>query len=173
FTLTLAVTTNFDSGGYTVFLQSNNGSGFFRLSNRMNLSPIIDDGSGPRPVFNDPTVANPFPNIAAATLSPSNMFDLGYTGDQMNNQPPGTFTLASYLVTVNPATPNGTYTIFLDNRSIVTSRTGGFFTDVNIGGPTGPQFTVTVIPEPTTVGLAIIGGAALLVVAWRKQRARA
>ncbi|MEP6821189.1 MAG: hypothetical protein ABI946_02445, partial [Chthoniobacterales bacterium] len=29
FTLTLGVTTNFSSGGYTVFLQSNNGSGFF------------------------------------------------------------------------------------------------------------------------------------------------
>ena len=58
---------------------------------RVNLSPIIDDGSGPRPVFNDPTTANPFPNMAAATLSPSNMFDLGYTGDQVTNQPPGTF----------------------------------------------------------------------------------
>ncbi|MEP6821346.1 MAG: PEP-CTERM sorting domain-containing protein, partial [Chthoniobacterales bacterium] len=60
--------------------------------------------------------------------------------------------------------------IFLDARSIMTSRTGGGFFDVNMGGPSGPQFTVNVVPEPSTVGLAVIGGAALLLVVWRKQR---
>ncbi|MBA2431834.1 MAG: PEP-CTERM sorting domain-containing protein [Chthoniobacterales bacterium] len=66
--------------------------------------------------------------------------------------------------------PLGTYTIFLDNRSIMTSRIGGGFLDVNMGGPLGPMFTVNVIPEPATTGLFVIGGAGLIAV-WRRRRA--
>ena len=161
FTLTLGVTTNFVSGGYTVFYESINGQGLFRLIGRTNLNPI----------FTDPTSLDPFGGMAGL-LDPSNQFDLGYTGDQVNNQVPGTFALQSVDVVMLNA-PIGTYTIFLDNRSIMVDRTGGGFTDVNMGGASGPIVTIIVVPEPATVGLLVIGGAAVLVVAWCKRRAAA
>jgi hypothetical protein len=157
FTLILGVTTNFPSGGYSVLYQSNNGSGLFEITGRTNLNPFFTDGTNP-----------PFPEL----LAPSNLRDLGYTGDQINNQPPGTFDLQSVdFRTLNA--PVGTYTIFLDNRSIMGDRTGGGFFDVNMGGASGPMFTVNVVPEPATMGLLMIAGAVMSVVAWRKRRAAA
>ena len=161
FVLTLGVTTNFVSSGYTVFYQSANGNGLFQLTGRTNLMPL----------FNDPTTSDAVAfGGTAGVLNPSNMFDLGYTGDQVNNAAPGTFNLQSVNVTALNIAP-GTYTIFLDNRSIMVDRP--VFQDVNMGGPTGPMFTVTVVPEPTTVALAVLGGAALLVFVWRKRQVRA
>ncbi len=163
FTLTLAVTTNFISSGFTVFFQSNNGSGRFQLLSRVNNGPYPDPTTDDGSAFGG----------NAGILMPSNMFDLGYTNNGVVTTPAGTYTLLTLQVRGVNAVAGSSYTIFLDNRSIMTDRTGGGFNDVNMGGPNGPQFTVNVIPEPTTVGLAIIGGAALLVVAYRKQRARA
>ena len=51
----------------------------------------------------------------------------------------------------------------------MTDRTGNGFNDV----PMTASFTVNVVPEPTTVGLAVIGGGVLLIGAWRKRRAQA
>lgn len=170
FTLSLAVTTNFVSSGYTVFYQSSM-AGIFQIIARTNTSPIHPTTM--MPVFNDPTTSD---GVAfggmAGVMNPSNMFDLGYTGDQTNNQPAGMFSLQTITINTLNAAP-GTYTIFLDARSIMTDRTGGGFNDVNMGGAMGPMFTVTVIPEPTTVGLAVLGGAGLLLVALRKRRAQA
>ena len=153
FNLTLGVTTNFVSNAYTVFYRSINGQGLFQINSRTNLNPIFMFGADP-----------PFPLL----LNPSDMFDLGGTTNQINNQPPGTFNLQSVNISVLNA-PIGTYTIFLDNRSIMTQA--GTFLDVNMGGPSGPMFTVNVIPEPKTVGLLVMGGAMLLVAAWRQRRA--
>jgi hypothetical protein len=162
FTLTLGVTTNFTSLGYTVFLQSNDGSGFFTLSNRINLNPV----------FVDATDSDPFGLPGSAILNPSNDADLGFTRNGANTQAAGTFQLASYTVTVGALSP-GVYHIFLDNRSIMTNTAFGDVPMTGLNG-TAPQFfTVTVIPEPTTIGLAIVGGALLLVAVRRKQRARA
>ena len=157
FTLLLGVTTNFPSGGYTVFYQSNNGSGLFEITGRTNLNPFFTDGTNP-----------PFPEL----LAPSNLRDLGYTGDQINNQPPGTFDLQSVdFRTLNA--PVGTYTIFLDNRSIMGDRTGGGFFDVNMGGASGPMFTVNVVPEPATISLFAGGAVLVSLLALRKRRAAA
>lgn len=160
FTLTLAMTTNFLSSGYTVFYQSNNGQGLFQLIGLTYLDPFFMP-FGP--------IIDPFPGVTGV-LNPSNMFDIGATGDQVNNQPAGTFDLQSVTVSVLNA-PIGTYTIFLDNRSIMTEHnTPGSFNDVNFGGPSGPAFTVNVVPEPATVGLLIMGGAFGLVAALRRRR---
>ena len=160
FTLTLGVTTNFITLGYTVFLRSTDGSGLFQLNARTNLDAAF---------FPDPTTSDALAlGNPAGILNPSNARDLGYTGDTINNQPAGTFQLASYTIAnIGLMTP-GVYHIFLDTRSIMTNAA---FMDVSMGG--NPQFTITVlpVPEPTTVGLAILGGAALLVVARRKLRA--
>ncbi len=161
FTLNLAVSINFPSSGFTVFFQSNNGSGLFQLISRVNTSPYPD------PTTSDATAFGG----TAGRLMPSNMFDLGYTnnGADVTPIPPsGTYQLLSLQVNALNA-PAGTYTIFLDSRSEMTDRSNGF-QDVFIGGPNGPQFTVNVIPEPSTVGLAILGGGALLIAVWRKQR---
>ncbi len=159
FNLTLAVTTNFVSSGYTVFYQSNNGSGLFQINSRTFLDPIFNPGGGPPPPF------PPFPML----LNPSNMFDLGFASNDPNaTHPAGTFSLQSVNIGALNA-PIGTYTIFLDNRSIITSRTG--FNDVNFGGQSGPVFTVTVVPEPATVGLLVMGGALAVFALLRKRRA--
>ena len=164
FTLTLGVTTNFITLGYTVFLRSTDGAGLFQLNARTNLNAF----------FTDPTTSDALalgnPN---GILNPSNARDLGYTGDTVNNQPMGTFQLASYTIAnIGLMTP-GVYHIFLDSRSIMTDTSFTDRTITGLNGTTGQFFTVTVlpIPEPTTVGLAILGGAALLVVARRKLRA--
>jgi hypothetical protein len=173
FTLTLAVTTNFVSSGYSVFYSiGGGGQNFFGIPNfvapgtpRTNLSSVFTD-----PTTSDAAAFNGPGGFARFTFGPSsnsNQFDLGYTGDQINNQAAGTFSLQSLLINSLNATP-GTYTITL-NRAIMTDRTGGGFNDV----PFNATFNVTVVPEPSTVGLAIIGGVALLVVGYRKQRARA
>ena len=162
FTMTLAVQTNFTSSGYTVFYQSNNGSGLFRIVARQNLSPLFNG----QPIFNDPTT----PDSVAfsgnnSLLDPVNNNDLGYTGNSFDNQPPGSYSLQMVTINTLNAAP-GTYTIFLDTRSIMTNSAN--FTDV----PMSATFTVNVIPEPTTVGLAVIGGGVLLIGAWRKRRAQ-
>ena len=165
FFMQLAVTTNFDSSGYTVFYLSNNGSGLFRLVSRVNLSPIHPMTM--MPVFNDPTTPD---GVAfggnAGLLDPVNDFDLGYTGDSFNNQPGGSYSLQ--MITVNTLNaPVGTYTILTD-RGVMTDRTGGGFVD----RPFSAMLTINVIPEPTTIGLAVVGGGMLLVAAWRKRRSR-
>ncbi|MEP6810934.1 MAG: PEP-CTERM sorting domain-containing protein, partial [Chthoniobacterales bacterium] len=154
FTLTLGITTNFISRGYSVFYQSNNGQGLFQITGRTSLDPLY-----PFPVPD--TV--PFPIL----LNPSDPFDLGSAGNGPVMHPPGTFNLQSVTINLLNA-PIGTYTIFLDSRSIMTDLT---FNDVAFGGATGPMFTVNVIPEPTTIGLLAMAGAVVSVVAWRKRRA--
>jgi hypothetical protein len=176
FTLSLGVTTNFLASGYSVFYQSPNGAANFMLVSRTNTSPIHPVSM--TNVFNDVTTtdAQAFGgNAGRFMFGPtgiSNQFDLGYTGDAVNQQPGGTFTLQNITIMVLASAPNGSYTIRLDPRSSMTDRTGGGFDDVPMGfGTAGsPLFTVNVIPEPATVGLAVVGGALVLVGALHKRR---
>ena len=159
FTLTLGITTNFIAGGYTVFYQSNNGQGLFEITSRTSLDPIY-----PFP-FPDPI---PLPDL----LNPSTASDFGAgTSGPGVTHPAGTFDLQAVTISALNA-PIGTYTIFLDNRSIITDRTGGGFLDVPFGGASGPMFTVTVVPEPATTGLLAMAGGALSFLAWRKRSLR-
>lgn len=178
FTLTLRVTTNFVSSGYSVFYAiGNGGANFFGFANAVDNPPGGPVEFTPRtnqqPIFGDPTTGdlaafNGPGGFARFNFGPGgnrNQFDLGFTGDQTNNAAAGTFNLQSLQFTALNAAP-GTYTISLSN-AVMTDRTGGGFDDV----PFTASFTVNVIPEPTTVGLAVIGGGVLLVGAWRKRRA--
>jgi len=161
FSMTLGVTTNFVSSGYTVFYTMGGGNGLFQLVSRVNNLPL----------FNDPTTSDAVAfGGTGGLLNPTNDFDLGYTGDQVNNQAAGTFNLQTITVNTLNA-PVGQYTIFLDPRAVMTDRTGGGFFDVNMTG--NPILTINVIPEPATIGLAVMGGAMLLVVARRKLASRA
>lgn len=159
FTMTLAISTNFTASGYTVFYQMTSGGQFFQLTGRTNLNTFMTD-----PTTSDAVAFGG--NAGRFQFGPtmnSNQFDLGYTSDQVNNQPPGS---NIQLQTINVSAlnaPNGTYTIQLDPRSIVTQA--GTFTDA----PMSAQLTVTVIPEPSTIGLAVLGGAGLLLMLRRKR----
>ena len=174
FTLTLSVSTNFVSSGYSVFygISGGGGASFFGIPNYSAGPPVFTPRTNHSSIFTDPTTADPvafngpggFTRFTFGPGSNTNQFDLGYTGDQVNNQNAGTFSLQSILINALNA-PVGTYTIFLD-RAIMTDRTGGGFNDV----PMMASFTVNVVPEPTTVGLAVIGGGMLLVAAYRKHR---
>ena len=155
FTLTLRITTNFASSGITYFFRSNPaGSGLFRIVARDTTgspypAPPLDC-SGP----GDPCL-----------LDPVNDNDLGGTTPNADPVPPGTYTIATFTFNTMNA-PIGQYTISTD-RAVVTDRTGGGFVD----RPFTATATINVVPEPGTVGLALLGGAVLLM-AWRRQRTR-
>jgi PEP-CTERM motif-containing protein len=155
FTLTLMITTNFEASGITYFFRADPSSGplgFFEIAAR--------DASA-SPWVTPPLVCNGVDCL----LNPTNDNDLGVTGDQFNTVPPGTYTIAVYTFNALDA-PIGQYTITTD-RGIMTDRTGGGFNDV----PFSAMAIINVIPEPTTVGLALLGGAVLSVAAWRRRRA--
>ena len=155
FFLRLQINTNFISSGITFFLQSNNGNGLFRLTARdMSMSPYPD------PTTDDATAFSG----DAGLLNPVNDFDLGGTNNGSATDPAGMYTIAIFTINTLNA-PMGTYTIVTD-RGIVTDRTGGGFEDRAFTA----MATVNVIPEPTTVGLAVIGGGMLLVAGYRKHR---
>ena len=144
FNLTLMINTNFISGGLTYFLAvSNNGSGLFQITA---VSP--------------PPVGPPF---LPCLLDPVCDSDLG-PGNLPNPAPPGNYTVGILTLQALNA-PVGQYTIFTD-RGIITDRTGGAFNDVNFAA----LATINVVPEPTSVGLALVGGAALLVIVRRRKR---
>ncbi len=167
FTLSLGVTTNFISSGYTVFYQAVGGPApaFFQITARSNTSPINPDTG--MPVFTLLPTFDPFPVPFPYSR------DLGATGDQTHNQPPGTFSLHDLTIMALPSAVPGSYSYRLDPRSIMTDRTGGGFFDVNMGGASGPTFTINVIPEPATIALAAVGGAVVLLVFRRRLRAAA
>lgn len=172
FQLVLNINTNYTSTGITYFFQvSPNGTtgvgqSYFQLVARdMSMSP-----------YADPTTSNANAvGGAAGLLDPVNDRDLGGTTDFPNPgaSGPGPYTIG--ILTFNTLNaPVGQYQIFLDPRGVVTNYVGdangqGTYTDVSFTGPV--LATINVIPEPATVGLAVIGGSMLLILAWRKQRA--
>jgi hypothetical protein len=167
FTLTLTINTNFISSGITVFMQTGaNGSGFFRITDRV----FTQQGGAPFP-YEDPTATNATVlNPANALLDPVNNNDLGATDNDFSLSaaaPAGQYSIFTLTFSTLNA-PNGQYTIFTD-RGVVTDRTGDTFNDRAFTA----LATINVIPEPTTVGLAVIGGGMLLVAGWRKRRTRA
>lgn len=158
FQMTLTCTTDFISSGITYFLLNNNGVPIFRITARdMSQNPYPDPTTDDMTAFGGD----------AGLLNPVNDFDLGSTNNGSATDPAGTYVMG-ILTFVALDIPIGQYTIGTD-RAIITDRTNNQFNDV----PFFTFATINVIPEPATVGLAGIGGAMLLVVAWRKRRTRA
>jgi hypothetical protein len=78
--------------------------------------------------------------------------------------PPGSYFVSTVtLVPTSGAYTPGVYHIHLDSRGIVADNN---FNDHEI---TSNTFTVTVVPEPATVGLAVLGGVMLFVFGWRAR----
>jgi hypothetical protein len=159
FTLDLNIVTTFTSTGITYFYQSNNGSGFFSLTARN-----ISGSQFPDLITADATAFTP----ANGLLDPVNNDDLGAVITDPNSPlPAGSYFISTITFSISGAIAPGTYTIFLDSRTIVSD--GGF----NDHQVTSNIFTVNIIPEPATTGLAVLGGVMLLAFVWRARRAMA
>jgi PEP-CTERM motif len=158
FTFDINIVTTFTSVGMTYFLQSNDGSGFFSLTGR-------NIGASP---FNDLITTDAVAFTAAnGLLDPVNNDDLGAViADPNTPLPAGSYFISTMSLSYAGLAP-GTYHIFFDSRTIVSD--GGF----NDHQVTANVFTITVVPEPATTGLAVLGGVMLLGFVWRARRALA
>lgn len=158
FSLDLNIDVSFTSTGITYFyMTGNNGSGLFALTSRIVTgSPYPDLTTADSTVFSG---GNPL-------LDPVNNNDLGATDNQGETDPPGMYFIST--ITFSSTAPVGTYTIFLDpsfGRGIVSDDQ---FNDHPLDGNT---ITVNVVPEPATVGLALLGGGIVLLGLRARRRA--
>ncbi len=159
FTLDLNIVTTFQSVGIAYFIQMLDAAGFGQFE----ISAWNNDGS---PFVRDvpPIVGNP-----DGILNPVNLHDLGGGIPDPNNPlPPGSYFVATLtLIPTSGAFTPGVYHIHLDSRGTVVDNN---FFDHAI---TSNTFTVTVVPEPATVDLAVLGGVMLLAFVWRARRVSA
>jgi hypothetical protein len=160
FQLTLQITTNFISSGATFFFFHQQGfmsgnPGFQLIARDMSMNPYPD------PTTDDATAFGG----NAGQLNPANMFDLGSTNNGSATDPAGTYTLGIFTINSLSGLSIGTHTIRID-RGVITDRTNNGFED----RPFNATVTITVVPEPATIGLATMGGGLLLFAAWRKRR---
>ena len=149
FTFDINIMTSFASLGISYFLQSNDGSGFFSLTGRDITGSPFQSGIPPFPILLDPVSGG----------------DLGGGVVNINNPaPPGTIFIATYFLFYSAALAPGVYHISLDNRTIVVD------TNFSDHFATGNEFTVTIVPEPAPVSLAVLGGMMLLAIVWKTRR---
>ena len=160
FSLDLNITTTFSSIGATYFFQSNDAlSPFFYVNGRITTgTPYADNTTPDGTAFADP----------AGRLNPVNDFDLGATcnGCFPNGIAPGTYFMGTLSFSTTGLAA-GTYHIFLDSRAIVADSN---FADHSL---VANQVTITIVPEPATTGLAVLGGVILLAFVWRARRVMA
>ena len=150
FTFDINIMTTFSSIGMTYFLQSTDGSGFFSLTGRNVVGSPFSDV---------------LPIMFPVDLDPVTNVDLGGGVPDLNNPaPPGNIFIATFSLSYSATLAPGVYHIFLDSRAIVAD------TNFNDHTVTGNQFTVTIVPEPATVGLAVLGGVMLLGFVWKARR---
>ena len=101
-------------------------------------------------------------------MDPVNHFDLGAVIANPNIPlPAGSYFISTLTLSISGAIAPGVYHIFFDSRTIVAD---GAFNDHQV---TANQFTITVVPEPATTGLAVLGGVMLLGFVWRARRVMA
>ena len=157
FTFDINIMTTFSSVGITYFLQSNDGNGFFSLTGR-NITGSPFQSVLPPEAFMPPH----------GDLNPVNDFDMGGGVPDPNQPvPPGSYFISTMSLSYSASLAPGVYHIFFDSRTIVAD---GQFNDHDV---TANQFTVTIVPEPATTGLAVMGGVMLLAFGWRARRVSA
>jgi hypothetical protein len=101
-------------------------------------------------------------------LNPVNDFDMGGVIANPNQPlPPGSYFVSTMSLSYSASLAPGVYHIFFDSRTTVVD--GNF----NDHGVTANQFTVTIVPEPATAGLTVLGGVMLLGFVWRARRVMA
>lgn len=150
--------------GYDLYLvTAAANSGFFSItSSDATGSPF--NALGPDPSDFPDTL-----NAAAQAGFVRNNANLGYVGDSQN--PPFNIFLQTITISLSPSVAPGTYTFFTST----TANAGGFFSDVFDSGPVFEvpqgQFSVTVVPEPSTWSLFGLGAVGLVgLMALRRRR---
>lgn len=117
-------------------------------------------------VFNDPSGARPGYVSDHDTGAPSG--DLGAVSDDPSQQFTGTMLLANYTFSLAGA-PAGTYTLY----STEISPKGSEINDTSFVSHNAPaaSYTITVVPEPSTWSMLILGGLGTVgLVALRRRR---
>jgi hypothetical protein len=165
FSVVLELLSSAQTTGIDYFLQDRtytSGAARFRIVSRTEITGGI---YGPGDAFHtDAQVAA----VPSANLTPRNGLDLGASlSDPTVPTPPGTYPISTYVISVSPTTPAGTY--FIDSFS-----QGNFgWTDV------GPNFNShafdqnasievnVVAPEPA--GIAVLGAGGLLALCRRRR----
>ena len=137
FTVRLTATSE-STAGVDYYLTTPNGSGFFRITDRNTAGGMYNDPL----YFTDTTVESSPSNI----LNPRNDNDLG--GLATSTLPPSTgngYLVANYTILVDPATPNGTYTI----NTTVANANEGWIDGSSGEHPFNNHGTFTIqVPEP-------------------------
>ena len=162
FSFTLQLTTDIQTVGITYTLETLTGSlssGQLRLTGRNTTGTT----------FSDLATSNGVALTAAnALLDSVNNNDLGGgVADVFTPNPAGSLFLATYTVQALPSISPGTYTIRLSSSSVVASGTFPDFFDAPISNTATNIYTVTVVPEPTSTALMMVG---LVSLAARRRR---
>lgn len=160
FTFTLTLTSGGETSvGLSYFLQvlDGGGNGLFRITGR--------DFAGS--TFSDPTADNSIAlQPADALLDPRNDSNLGaIVADPNAPNGAGSFFVANFTLQTLAGLAPGVYTI---------STADAFATDAAFGDNAIPDatYSVTVVPEPSTVAFALLGTLGFCGLRWRKQAAR-
>jgi PEP-CTERM motif len=131
------------------------------------LAPFISITTEQYFVFTDPTNPGPKTFISASGANPgflsdqgaSNSGDLGATANAGEDVPGGTYLVTTLNFTLAANAPVGTYTIRTTTLSPKTSEINdSSFVSHNFPGS---FYTITVVPEPSTVAF-LLGGAGFL-----------
>jgi hypothetical protein len=148
-----------NSGLFTISaLPSHTGSPFSQVTG--------DSGDFPAALTTANSTHAGFAQNAAVT-------DLGATSGT-NQVVPGTYFLETISFTISGAITPGTYTLMntsastgqpLGKRSVIND---GSFNTFDIGSST---YTITIVPEPSTLALCVAGGMSILV-AWQRRKSR-
>ena len=169
FTISLSLTVTQSSApanvtGFDLYLATSSAnSGYFTVKAAAATGPFTS--SGPASPESDPL------STAAAAGFVRNGLDQGFSGATVNT-PTTSLALETLTLSVGANVPKGTYTFLTTSAS----NAGVYYSDISDSGfntypvDTAGTFSITVVPEPSTWALGLLGGAVGLIAVRRRTR---